>query len=740
MHIPLQQVKSPVPAEIIGPTGPSIDLLRATAVYSTQEEQIEYFVLLRRHRVAVFVIFALCLLGGSLYALFAPKSYSTQTVLEITGVNQDFMNSRDVDLNAGTATSDGSYLETQIDLLQNQALIDRVVSMVAPSVPSRFAPDAKSREALVGKMLATAKAKQEGQSDLVRITVAGPDPKLAANAANELTAQYIQQGEDARSATVSQTGNFLKQQVADAKKALQSSEDALQQYARASGIPLTDDSRESVATEHLREIQQGLAQAEVDRAARESQAEMARRSAGDDLPQVGADPTARDDLAKLTELRRQLADMSTTMTPENYRVQKVEAQIKELESAMRRQRSAIVGQLSVEDQTAVRRQQLLKQEYEQQLAVVTDQGGKQVHYNMLKHEADVNRLVYQSMLQKVKEAGVMAALRAPSAHVVSPAIASTFPSSPRLSICGLLSLLLGAVLSLLYILISERKDNSVRNPGESGQRVECPELAVIPRNRLSSKASKALLSSNGSLGIVHGDGSMHPMLEHWKKADKTFMAEAYRSAVTSILFSRRGGVAPRVLLVTSPHPQCGKTITIANLAVSLAEGGGRRVLLIDGDLRRPALPQLFGVQNEAGLSNTLDEEERAHPERFIQPSGFPGVSILPSGGIKGSVAKLLHSSRLGWVIDNVRNEFDFVLIDAPPLLGLADARLLGKFADGLILVCRAGRTSVDDLDEARRLLTEDGTYILGTILNDYDMQREKSSQYSSYLTYVGTNS
>ena len=736
MHTPLKQVRPAVPTEILGPYSPSsdrLDLLRATTVYSTQEEQVEYLVLLRRHRLGVLVIFALCLLAGGLYALLAPKSYRVQTVLEITGVNQDFMNNREVDLKAGTMAPD-SYLETQIDLLQNESLIDRVATAMAPNVPPALASNEQAGKALIGKILSTAKAKEEGQSDLVRITLTGPDAKLTAATANELTNQYIQQGEDSRQAVVSGTGKFLKQQMTDAKKQLQDSEDALQEYARASGIVLTDDSHESVAAEHLREIQQGLAQAEVERANEESQAETASRAPVANVPQVVGDPTAREDLAKLTELRRQLAEMSTTMTPANYRVQKVQAQIKELEAEMQSQRSVIVSQLSVQDMAAVRRQQLLKREYEQQLAVVTDQGGKQVHYNMLKHEVDVNRTVYQSMLQKVKEAGVMAALKAPGANVISPAKAPVFPDSPKLLVCGALSMLLGAVLSLFYILIAERKDRSVRNPGESGQHVECPELAVIPRNRLGAKASKASLS----LALDNGTGStMHPMLEHWRKADKTFMAEAYRSAVTSILFSRRGGVAPKVLLVTSPHPQCGKTITIANLAVSLAEGGGRRVLLVDGDLRRPALPQLFGVQNLEGLSNTLDEEECADPVAFIQSTGFQGVSILPSGAIKGSVAKLLHSSRLASVIEDVRREFDFVLIDAPPLLGLTDARLLGKFADGLILVCRAGHTRVDDLDEARRLLTEDDTYILGTILNDYDVQRERSAHYSSYLTYVG---
>jgi capsular exopolysaccharide synthesis family protein len=241
------------------------------------------------------------------------------------------------------------------------------------------------------------------------------------------------------------------------------------------------------------------------------------------------------------------------------------------------------------------------------------------------------------------------------------------------------------------------------------------------------------------LKLGGGAKEVHPMLEHWKEGDKSFLTETYRSAGISILFSRHGPVAPRVLLVTSPHPRCGKTITIANLAISLAEGG-QRVLLIDGDLRRPTLPLLFGVQNIDGLTNTLDEAECADPSSLIQSTAFPGVSILTSGHVKDSVTRLLHSSRLASVLRTLRSGFDFVLIDAPPLLGLSDARILGKFTDGVIFICRAGQTSGDDLAEARRLLAEDGTYIIGTILNDYDSQREGSPHYNSYLTYLGKTS
>lgn len=737
MHAPIKKLKQPIDAEITVPSAPTIgrlERLRPSAVYASAEEQIEYLALLRRHRTAVISILCSCLLAGLLYAKLAPKSYKTETVLEITGVNRNFLNTRDVDPNAGELAPD-SYLETQLKLLQNEAIVDRVVEIVAPNIPQALTSDGGSREAIIRGILSTAKAKEEGQSNLVRISLIGPDPQLVADTANELTSQYIQQGQNARLAAAAETGIFLKQQLEDAKNKLQHAEDALQEYAHASGIVLTSDSRESVTTEHLREIQQGLAQAQVDHANRQAQIEMARTASIDAVPQVLDDPTIREDRSKLTELRRQLAELSTTMTPSNYRVQKIQAQIQDVEGEMQRHRYMILGRLAVENREAERRQELLKLEYDKQLAVVADQGNKQVRYNMLKHDVDVNLEIYQTMLQRVKEAGVMAALRASNARVVSAAKVPFFPYSPKLSVSMLLAMLIGTIASVLYILISERADNSVRTPGQSEQYIDRPELAVIPRVRLISKASKTF--TNSGVNNSNGAKDVPPMLEHWKKADRTFLVEAYRSAGTSILFSRNGGTSPKVLLVTSPHPQCGKTTTTANIAVSLAEGG-RRVLVIDGDLRRPTLAPIFGIRSTTeGLTNALDEEEKADVNKLMQSTAFPGVYVLPSGMVKENVAKLLHSSLLESVLNSIRNEFDYILIDAPPLLGLADARILSKFADGVILICRAGRTSIDELDEVRRLLVEDGTHILGTILNGYDLQRERSSHNSSYLRYMG---
>jgi polysaccharide biosynthesis transport protein len=716
-----------------GNTRGAITIHSAPIVYGTYEENVEYLALLRRHRYAVLGIFALCLAAGLLYAKFAPRSYRAQTVLEITGVNQDFMNSRDVNPNGGGMEPD-SYLETQIRLLQNEAVIDGVEKTVAPMVPASIASTEAAREAFVGKILAKAKVKEEGASNLVSITLSGPNPDLVAKTANALTTVFIREGENARIAAAYSTSKFLQQELADAQNKLQASEDALQQYANASGIVITPADQDSVATQHLREIQQGLAQAQVDLANRRSQMEMISNSPVDALPAVTDDPTIREDRARLTDLNRQLADLSTTMTPNNYKVRQVQAQIHDIENQMRQHQAVIVSSMKVQDQETARRVQLLRDAYQKQLGVVFDQGSKQVRFNMLKHEVDVNQQIYQSMLEKVKQAGIIAGLRASNARVVSAAEVPDTPYSPKLFVCMLLAGLAALALSVLYVLIAERHDNSVRAPGQAEQYIARPELAVIPRARLRAKPSR------GSLGLKMNDGigpaSLHPMLQHWRSPDRTFLAEAYRSASTSILFSRSDAGAPHVLLVTSPQPESGKTTTSANLGISLAEGG-RRVLIIDGDLRRPALPQLFGIKNKEGLSNLLDGVETLDDSHFVLPTSFSGVHVLCAGGIRGSVGRLLHSDRLPALVERFRRRYDFVLIDAPPLLGLADARILARCADGVILVCRAGQTSVDDLDEARKLLAEDGTHILGTILNGYDLQREKSSHYSSYLRYIG---
>jgi capsular exopolysaccharide synthesis family protein len=703
------------------------------ALRNMPEVENGFATLLRRHRRVVILLFILFMVGACLYTRLAPKSYKVQTVLEIRGLNQDFMNNRDVSP-TGSGIVDQTYIETQVRLLQNEAVTARVVKAMSGNADSHLPTASVASESVVRKILGSMKVKEEGASNLVSIALVGPDPQIAADTANQLARQYIEEEQGARLGEANETDTFLQEQLNEAKTKLQNAEDALQTYAHNSGIVLTNDSQDSVATEHLRQVQQGLSQAEVDLAARNAQLEVARRSSGDSLPEVVNDPVIREDQSKLRDLRVQLADLSTTMTPENYKVQKIQAQIQDLEKEMALHRSIIVERLTMEQHEASRRTALLEDDYHQQLAAAMDQGSKQVRYNMLRNEVDVNRQIYQTMVQKVKEAGVMAAFRTPNARVVSAAIPPTSPSSPNLVVSLALAFLLATVASVLFVLLSERGNRSLRVPGETEVFLPNAELAAIPRARVSRRLTSGSLALSKSKEQRH-----HPMLQHWTSNDGAILSEAFRMAGTSVLLRTDGSTHSRVLLITSPHPQCGKTMSSANLAISLAEAS-RRVLVVDGDLRKSGLSQLFGYENSPGLSEALTESGEEDPLNLIRSTDFRGVWVLPSGTVKENAAKLLQSDRLRYVIETLRANFDFVLLDAPPLLELADARLLGKRAGGVILVCRAGRTQRDELNDAWSVLREDGANILGTILNGYDLKTECPSRYSTYVGYTGTHS
>jgi polysaccharide biosynthesis transport protein len=705
------------------------------------------------------------LLLSVLYTLVASKVYKSEVILEVTGINNDFMNSKEVDPTNNQLTAD-EYIETQTKLLKSPPVVQRTAVAMGPKVPSAIASkkgifgvvrgwfgDAPATteaegEALVFDMVNAAKVKVDGTSDLIRVTVVGPEPKLTADTANTLIDQFTQQAQDARGYASGNTNKFLTDQLSDARKKLQDSENALQEYARQTGIVIPNETQESVAADKLRQIQSDLTKAESDEAESKAQVETSKDAPSTALPQVLDDPTLRDNRARLADLRRQLSDLSVTLTPQNYKIQQLNAQIADLEQQSAQHRANIVRRLGVQNSETSRRKQLLTQAYQQQLGVVSDQSVKEVRYNILKKEVDANRDLYQSMMQRVKQASIVAALKASDVRVVSPALPATSTYRPSLALNLALGTLLGLVFAACYTLLRERNDASLRTPGQSVRHLNVPELAVIPSARIgnSERIPLTLRNLNGANGgaleaknglLAASSAAVDKEMVQWCQ-DETMMADAYRSAITSILLSRVNGVSPRVILVTSPRPKAGKTTTVANLGISLAEIG-RRVLLIDGDLRRPRLGKLFGLQFATGLSDALLAEGNGTItlDSVVRPSTVPGLYVLPGGSEPANISKLLHSTHLDNLIELARSQYDFVLIDSPPMMGMADARLLSRNADGVILISRAGETSPEQLGEARERLADDGTPVIGTILNGCNLRIEDPSYVNHYNSYAG---
>ena len=744
----------------------SIDISRAVSAHRPQPETtVNYSALLRRHRNPVLAIIGGTLLLAVLYTLVAHKTYKSQAILEVMNQNGDFMNSKDVDPTASAVTGQ-DFIDTQTKLMTSPPVVLRTAEILGPQVPASIAgsqglmgrlhklfgesttPTTADGEAVVLSMLSGAKVKEDGTSDLLMLTMTGPDPKLTADAANTLTEQFIEHAQEVRMSSAGTTNKFLASELADARKKLQTSEDDLQTYAKQTGIVIPNESQESVAADKLRQIQSDLTKAESDEADTKAQAETSAKNPVDALPQVLDDQTMRDNRARLSDLRRQLSDLSVTLTPANYKIQQLNAEIAELEAANAKQRANIVKRLGVQNSETERRKQLLSAAYQAQLGVVSDQSSKEVRYNILKKEVDANRDIYQSMLQRVKQAGIMAALKSSDVRVVSPALPAKTPYQPNLWLNLAIGLMAGLVFSTVYILLSERNDASLRTPGQSVKHLNVPELAVIPSARIGNSEripltlrnlSAANTAMEGGTGLVASGKSalVDKEMVQWCQ-DETMMADAYRSAITSILLTRINGASPRVILVTSPRPKAGKTTTVANLGISMAEIG-RRVLLIDGDLRRPRLGKLFGLQFATGLSDALLDEGsgKVTLDSVVRPSAVPGLYVLPGGSEPANISKLLHSTFLDNLIEVARSEYDFVLIDSPPMMGMADARLLSRNADGVILISRAGETSPEQLTEAKERLADDGTPVIGTILNGCDLRIEDPSYVSHYNSYAG---
>jgi capsular exopolysaccharide synthesis family protein len=433
---------------------------------------------------------------------------------------------------------------------------------------------------------------------------------------------------------------------------------------------------------------------------------------------------------KLADLRRQLAELTASYTPAYYKVQRVQAQVTELEATLARERANVINRIRNEYDSAQRRERLLAAAYAAQAKLVSAQAAKAIHYNILKREVDTTRQLHEAMLQKVKEAGIASAMRASNIRVVDAATVPTRPFKPNLLLNSALGLFSGVFLGVVLVLARERTDLTLRAPGDTLSCLPLPELGVIPAASADG-SQRALVWRAGRSGTERPGEQVE--LATWKRKP-SLLAESFRATLTSILFCGHNGDRPRILVLTSPSPAEGKTTVVSNLGIALAEIH-RRVLLIDADLRRPRLHQVFGLPNDRGLGHLLVDgcspgERPGDPP--IQETEIERLYLLPSGSGASGATNLLHSDRMRTLLRQFRRDFDVVLIDSPPMLQIADARVLGRLADGVILVFRSGETSRSAALAACRRFAEDGTRVLGTVLNAWDPDSTGYGYYRSH--------
>jgi len=725
---------------------------------------LDYLQVFRRHAALIFGTAAAAGLLGFLATLPLKPVYRAKATIEVQSPNDNFLSARDLDPTAGSNNAD-SWVETETRVLQDDALLGRVaMKLDALFRPAKLGPATRFRDwaAALGFKAGTrprvltedeaiARIRENltvtnaPQSHLVDIQFDSIDPKFAADFANALASESIEQNLDARWGAAQKTAEWLARPMAELKANLARSATALQDFARTAGLILNDDKGDTAAEEKFRQIQEELSRAQADRALKQSRYEIAAAAPLESLPDVTEQSTLRDAQAHLTELRRQEAELAATFTPGYYKLKNIRAQIAQLEAIVQRERATLLEQIRNEYQAAARREKLVQANYQQQANLVSDQGAKAIQYETLKRELETNRALYEAMLQKVQEAGVISTIRSSNIRIVSAARVPTHPVKPKPLWNTGAGLLAGLFLSAALVLIRDQTDRHIRIPGDAARHLNLLELGAIPSRRLERKIPvrpgrpvilEARAKGHSRYGTWRWVRRQHLRLADWGD-EGSVLAESFRSTVASLWFAGKRGKQLRLFVVSSPAAHEGKTTMTTNLGVALANTN-RRVLLVDGDLRRPQLHRVFDLPNNFGLANALEDDRPIEDYLFselFQPTPVEGLFVLTSGSGAVNVASLRYQERLAELLLRFRLEFHAVLIDSPPALELSDARILGGLSDGVILVFRAGKTSREVAAATLRRFQEDGIPVLGSVLNDWNPKDAPYGYAGAYSAY-----
>jgi succinoglycan biosynthesis transport protein ExoP len=716
---------------------------------------VDHWQILFRHRKTLLSFVAAGLVAAILISLIQTRIYRVRTSLEIQGIS--FQEPKGPNDNGGNYASPESYVETQVKLLQSESLLEHVIDKLKLQNEQpksglqaltwrihrmfQFSDSSglPEREKLMREIERNLTVRTSGNSRLLEVTYESPDPKGAADFANTLVSQFIELSQEERWKSAQGTAEWLTSHLDKMKAQLEKSETEMQEYARTSGLSFTSE-KENLAESRLKELQDDLSKAQADRIANQAKLEGAKSRPADTLPEVLDDTTMREYRQRLTDLQRQYAELTATLTPEHYKVQRVQAQIDELKSAMQSERSNVIRRVGNEYSATLRREILLTKARDEQAKVVADQSEKAIHYDTLKRDVDSNRRLYEVMLQRVKEASLASAMRDSNVMVVDRARPPLQPYRPSLPMNSAIGLCSGALFGFGFVLLRERVNRRISAPGDAQVYLDLPELGVIPLDETAvPRQIPNGLRPRRPAPVLPAWKSDGPELATWRRKP-SMVAECARTTLTSILLPNENGEGPQVIVITSPCPGDGKTTVACNLSIAVAEIG-RKALLIEGDLRRPRLNSVFGVGNHWGLSDVLRGDgalENVSVSHLVRETEVAGLYLLPGGTCGVTPSNLFYSPRMSTLLKKLRAEFDMILMDAPPMIHLADARVLGHLSDGVVLVISAGQTTTERARSACQRFAEDGTRVLGTILNSWDPKTTNGYGYRGYADYHAT--
>lgn len=717
------------PAALVEYEAELASVIDAERVSSTRADFRKNLEIPARRRWTIITTAFVAVTLATVYAFKTKPVYRATAQIEIDNETPEIESVQDT--YRGLPNSDDTFLKTQVRVLESDSLALDTIAQLDLADDPEFIPQAGNsrpgeRESRLerGKLL-DAFTSRLGvtlvpESRIIETSFESTNPDLAARAVNALVNNYVEYNFHEKYDATRQASGWMEQQLDELKAKVERSQQALVDYERRNAIVNVDD-KQNVAEEKLSDLDRDLTVAESDLAQKESLYNLVKS----DEKQV-AFVAQNDLLQKLEEknadLQAEYVDALGQYGPNFPKVVRLRDEVATMQSLIEGERKRTVAQIENEYRAAVGRENLLAAAEAQQKIEVGKLNELLIQHNLLKREFESNQQLYDSLLQRLKDATVSAGLRATNVHIVDRALAPALPVRPRKVRSILLGLASGLLIGVALAFVQENLDSSVKTAEDAERLIGVPSLASIPTAH--SKRPVDLLrwrpgsSTNGSaaLSVLHNPVSQQ--------------AESYRALRTAILFSTAPR-PPQVLLVTSAQPGEGKTCTSVNLGVVLAQRGGR-VLIVDSDLRKPGVPQALRLAPQSeGLTGVLtgayDLDTALQP---VEPGS--NVWVLPAGPIPPNPAELLSSETMGKVLQQARDSFDYVILDSPPALLFTDATLLSTLADGVVLVVQWGATARSALLRSHRTLRTAGGKILGLVMNKVDASGDKYGHYDAY--------
>ena len=715
-------------------------------------QRINVLGLLRRFWLLLLALMLLGCAAGFASIVLSSPLYKTLLLMEVqnsgTGLPQNGVQqtteTSEVDIQTQVnILHSGSFLRRGAERMQSETLtlptmgrdiFSRLRQRIHPVIQDQV----EAQRIGTTVAIQTFEARPVNHTRLIELSCESTSPDVAAQFLNAMAQEFVEDTAHSRIQTATKTSEWLAAQIEETKSRVQEAEEKLRDFVQSSGNVFAgpdatlDDSK-------LSELKGQLSHIQAERIARQTHYEATLKASPDSLSEVLDDPALRGYQTQIEGLKRDRAVLSITYTAKDKKVEKIDASIASLQKSYDTELASTLKRIKTDYETSLRQEKLLSGAYESQSQRVGSEASKTAQYNSLKREVDTQHQMYQTLLVQESEANLSSSVPVNPIRIVEDARAPEEPYKPKPALNISLGTLFGLVLAGGIVFMKERMDRSIKAPGASRRMFNAPELGVIP-NLGTNAGILPRLNGRGSqdLALNGGNDDSPTALATWQSGP-AFITESFRGTLASILRNQSSTKNQKMILITSPGPAEGKTTVVQNLGIALAESG-RKVLLVDADFRRPHLHRKFSLPNEWGLIDMLCEDRPLSEYSLEQMgvfTGFPGLSVFPNRVTQHNVSKALYSPRLLAILEMLAHRYDMVIVDAPPILSVADTRIVASLTDALILVLRSGVTQREAAMEAYQLIQEDGLTLLGTVLTDYDLTSDRRRQY--YYDYGDTS-